>query len=98
MNKPDLYTKVILTVIAAALVLLVLQNAQLIPTAYADKPVAATPHFSTLPVKADGSIDVNIKAISPNQNLDVNIDRVGGLMVNSGVMDVNVRNAREFRE
>ena len=68
--KPDLYTKTILTVIAACLVLLVLGNVDLMPKAYADYD---TPSYGLVPLNEDGTVSVKIKSISPNEVMDVNI-------------------------
>lgn len=67
--KTDLYTKIILTVIAVALTGILFQNVTIIPKAVASdfnvKP------YATVPVNPDGSIDVKIKS-----TLDVNIESV----------------------
>ncbi|RYU85923.1 hypothetical protein EWM62_18990 [Mucilaginibacter terrigena] len=65
--KTDLYTKIILTIIAAALTLNLLKSS--ITPAMADGK-----KYVTLPVNADGSINVNINKV--NENLDVNIKNV----------------------
>ena len=65
--KTDLYTKIILTIIAAALTLNLIKSS--ITSALAD----GKKHV-TLPVNADGSINVNINKV--NETLDVNIHNV----------------------
>ena len=58
--KTDLYTKVILTIIAAAL------TANLLKGFITPAQAATTAKTVTLPVNADGTIDVNIKSINTN--------------------------------
>lgn len=65
--KTDLYTKVILTIIAVALTLNLLKGS--ISPAMAD-----TKKYVTLPVNPDGSINVNINKV--NESMDVNIKSV----------------------
>jgi len=55
--KTDIYTKVVLTIIAAVLTINLLKG--FITPAQAD-----TRHFVAVPVKADGTIDVNIQSIN----------------------------------
>jgi len=80
--KTDLYTKSVLSVIAAALVVLVVQNTK--PNeAKADNPNFN--HFASVPVNDDGSI--NVKMVS---DMDVNIHSIGGSSV-YGALPVNVK-------
>ena len=65
--KTDLYTKITLTIIAAALTLNLVKSS--ITPAMAD-----TKKYVTLPVNADGSINVNINKM--NETMDVNIKGV----------------------
>lgn len=65
--KTDLYTKVILTIIAIALTLNLVKSS--ITPAMADGK-----KYVTLPVNPDGSINVNINKI--NETMDVNIKNV----------------------
>jgi hypothetical protein len=65
--KTDLYTKIILTVIAVALTVNLFKSS--ITPAMAD-----TKKYVTLPVNADGSINVNINKM--NETMDVNIKGV----------------------
>lgn len=60
--KTDLYTKAVLTVIAACLVLLVMDTT-LIPTATAAAPAlpAAGRTYGLVPVNADGSVTVRFQ-------------------------------------
>ena len=85
--KTDIYTKSILTVIAAALVLLVIQNSHFLNEAKAEKtdfnkPVAG---LASIPVNADGSI--NVKMVS---DMDVNIHSIGGSSV-YGALPINIK-------
>lgn len=84
--KTDFYTKVVLTIIAVCLTILTLQNIDIIPKAYAAGPnnnLNAMPskNYGLVPLNADGSIDINIKSINTTDELDVNIDEVGGSSV-----------------
>jgi hypothetical protein len=65
--KTDLYTKIILTIIAVALTLNLVKSS--ITPAMAD-----TKKYVTLPVNADGSINVNINKM--NETMDVNVKNV----------------------
>jgi hypothetical protein len=65
--KTDLYTRIILTIIAVALTLNLVKGT--ITPAMAD-----TKKYVTLPVNADGSINVNINKV--NESMDVNIKNV----------------------
>ena len=87
--KPDPYTKVILTVIAFCLLILVVDQLNLIPRAYANNPSSG---YAMVPLNEDGSInvriqpgssniDVNIKEIDTHDRLDVNLEEVGGYHV-----------------
>ncbi len=82
--KTDIYTKTILTVIAAALVLLVIQNTTMVNEAKADK--TNFNKFATVPVNNDGSI--NVKLLS--DQLDVNLKSIGGSSV-YGALPINLK-------
>lgn len=89
--KTDNYTKALLTVIAACLVVLTIHNVGLLPTAYANEatttPVPAAPSVA-VPLNDDGSISVrlvpsetisiDITDISTADKLKVNLEEVGG--------------------
>lgn len=82
--KTDFYTKLVLTIIALCLTILTLQNIEIIPKAYASGPnntMIPSKNYAQVPLNADGSIDVNIKSINTSDELDVNIDEVGGSSV-----------------
>ena len=82
--KPDFYTKIILTVIAVALVVLVIQNSSIVNEAKADK--INFNKFATVPVNNDGSI--NVKMVS--EQLDVNVKSIGGSSI-YGALPVNLK-------
>jgi hypothetical protein len=65
--KTDLYTKVILTVIAIVLTLNLLKGSS-------TPAMADTKKFVSIPVNPDGSINVNINKV--NETMDVNIKSV----------------------
>ena len=102
--KTDFYTKAVLTVIAICLTIIALKQVDIIPNAHAE-PSKATlntnMNYGLVPLNADGSIDVNIKSnsstmdvnivdISTSDELDVNIDEVGGYS-NYGIVPVEVK-------
>lgn len=82
--KTDLYTKLILTVIAVSLVLLVLQNTTLVNEAKADK--TNFNKFATVPINDDGSINVKLVA----DQMDVNLKSIGGSSV-YGALPINLK-------
>lgn len=94
--KIDRYTKFILTVIAFCLVVLTLNNVDVFPKAYANESAPFPQHnYAVVPLNEDGSIsvslmgldevDVNINGISTSDELDINIDEVGGWSASSGI-------------
>jgi hypothetical protein len=84
MKTIDTYTKVVLTVIAAALCLLVFQNFRPVPAAYATE--ALVPRHAYIPINEDGSITVRLS----EQSNDINIRSVGGMQIFGGRMPVKV--------
>jgi hypothetical protein len=99
--KNDSYTKVVLTVIAVCLVLIVLKQIDIIPKAYGGSPSPkSNQNYALAPLNADGSIDVNIKNASPidvdvvdvstTDKLKVDIDEVGGFST-FGTVPVKVK-------
>jgi hypothetical protein len=70
--KPDLYTKIVLTAIAACLFLLVIDNVSFMPKAFAGHDYS-NGEYALVPVNEDGTVNVNIKSIAPNEVMDVNI-------------------------
>ena len=81
--KTDLYTKSVLTIIAAALLILVFQNVTLVHEAKGDKPNFNK--FATIPINNDGSI--NVKLV---EQIDVNLKSIGGSSV-YGELPVNLK-------
>ncbi|MBK7095062.1 MAG: hypothetical protein IPH57_08455 [Saprospiraceae bacterium] len=72
--KTDFYTKVVLTIIAICLTIIVLKQVDIIPNAYATgqtSDLKKNLNYGLVPLNDDGSIDVNIKSSS---ELDVNIE------------------------
>lgn len=67
--KTDFYTKTVLTIIAVALVAMVLQHISIIPEA---KAASLSSNYAMIPVNSDGSINVKTEG-----TVDVNIDEVG---------------------
>ena len=69
------YLNGVLTVIAICLVLITLTISGLLPKSFAsDKPTLNEKKYISVPLNADGSI--NVKVI--NSTMDVNIEEVGG--------------------
>ncbi len=81
--KTDLYTKTVLTVIALALVALVVKNGTIVNEAMADK--TNFNRFASIPINPDGSI--NVKMMS---DMDVNIKSIGGSSV-YGAIPMNLK-------
>lgn len=93
--KTDLYTKIVLTVIAVCLTIMVFKQIDFVPTVNASPPelmLDPEVNYGLVPLNADGTIDVNIKTssstievdiedISTSDELHVNIDEVGGSSV-----------------
>lgn len=97
--KVDKFTKIVLVVIAINLSILTLKNLDLSPKVYASEPsdsLVQKPEqkYGWVPINEDGTIsvrlsaldeiDVNIVGVETNDELDVNIDEVGGRFVSSG--------------
>jgi hypothetical protein len=93
--KTDNYLKFILTVIAIALVALVVQNMHLIGNAHAS--ANGSNSYAIVPVNPDGTISVRLK--SPMEVMDVNIKQVGGSSIydampvtpKSGTFNINLK-------
>lgn len=81
--KTDLYTKSVLSVIAIALLILVLQNSKMVNEAKAEKTNFNS--FASVPVNEDGSI--NVKLV---EEMDVNIRSIGGNSI-YGSLPVNLK-------
>jgi len=96
----DAYTKAMLTLVAACLMLLTIHQLDLIPKAYAKEPgisaVFPGGNFGLIPLNEDGSItvrvvagdelDVNIAGISTSDELEVDISAIS----TSDELDVNL--------
>ncbi|NAY93371.1 hypothetical protein GTQ34_15785 [Muricauda sp. JGD-17] len=97
--KMDKYTKIVLTIIAVNLTILTITNLDLLPKAYANEPMENSEllpamNYGLVPLNEDGTIsvtlsnydqiDVNIVGIDTNEELDVNIDEIGGGYVSHG--------------
>ena len=97
--KVDKFTKIVLTVIAVNLTVLTVKNLDIIPKVYANGPsnnLELTPNmnYGLVPLNEDGTIsaklsaydeiDVNIVGVNTNDELDVNIDEIGGGYVSHG--------------
>ncbi|MDM1395616.1 hypothetical protein [Myroides odoratimimus] len=74
--KVDLYTKAILTVIAACLVVIVFKDISIVTPAQANTPANFTPSANTnyglVPLNADGSMNVRVNNFDEYAN-DVNV-------------------------
>ncbi len=81
--KTDWYTKIVLTVIAFALIALVAENGKWTNEAKADK--TNFNKFASVPINDDGSINVKITS-----DMDVNIHSIGGSSVH-GTLPINVK-------
>lgn len=91
--KTDIYTKSVLTIIAVCLILLVVKDSRLITPASASAGTGNM-NYGLVPLNEDGTIsvrlddhnvlDVNIADISTTDELDINIDKIGGGYVSSG--------------
>jgi hypothetical protein len=73
--KTDTYTKIMLTIIAFSLCILVFQNSNPVPQARASINNQA---YGLVPLNKDGSITVSI---SENNTLNVNIEATGGTRI-----------------
>lgn len=88
--KNDLYLKSILTVIAIALTVLVLQNANLISPANAEvKQIPLTPmEVKVVDWDVREEVKVEVSKWTNRDKVNVNIDEVGGWFVSNGVLKV----------
>ena len=80
--KTDLYTKIVLSIIAGALIVIAFQNVDFVSTANASK---TNPAFVSIPVNPDGSI--NVKMLD---NMKVDIAAVGGSSI-YGALPINMK-------
>lgn len=86
MIKIDLYTKLVLTVIAISLSVIAIRDIELIPSVQA--------HPMTLAPQAP--LDVNIVSV-PYSGIDINVKNKIKLDIPYGGLDVNVKNYRDFK-
>ncbi len=96
--KTDTYTKIILTIIAICLLILTLNQVDLIPKAYAAEQdelfETGSINYGLIPLNEDGSFsvklsgqeefNVNIVGINTSDELDINLDEIGGGYISSG--------------
>ena len=98
--KTDLYTKVVLSIIAVCLSILTLQNIDIIPKSFASEgnknsTGKSSISYGLVPLNENGTIDVNIKSssseidvnlkrINTSDELDINIDEIGGGYISHG--------------
>ena len=87
MKNSDTFTKVILSIIALCLVILVFQNASFVPKAQANPSIPLG--YSLVPTNEDGSI--NVRLIEQNK-IDVNIHSIGGNYIYGSTLSVKVTN------
>lgn len=100
--KTDSYTKVLLSLIAACLLVLTIKNIGLIPElhASAEAPALAGSRFLSVPVNDDGSINVRLSGsdvikidlsdISTSDKLNINVEEVGGSYIFGGALPVEM--------
>jgi|WetSurMetagenome_2_1015567.scaffolds.fasta_scaffold1353266_1 hypothetical protein len=88
--KTDIYTKIILTVIAVCLTFIVLKQVDIIPPIYADTPsnVIKDGNYGLVPLNKDGSINVKLNS----DIVDVNIVEADGLEKNGNRLRVDIVN------
>ena len=90
--KTDWYLKTVLTVIALCLTILVVRDLDLIPNAHAgstDGTLPSSSIYAWVPVNEDGSI--NVRVVSSEETLKIDIDRIGGRWVRSGAAFLPVK-------
>lgn len=75
--KTDLYTKIVLGIIAGALIVVAFQNTNLVITANASK---TTSGFISVPVNPDGSVNLKMP-----ENMKVDIAAIGGSSIYSAL-------------
>jgi hypothetical protein len=84
--KIDIYTKSVLAVITLCLAILTINQLELLPKAYAGEsinhPTLTAANYGLVPLNEDGSITVKF---SSTDEIDVNIDKIGGGFVSMGV-------------
>jgi hypothetical protein len=74
--KTDLYSKIMLTVIAVSLSVLAFRQTEIIPRAQAETtgfPNNTTVNYAMVPLNEDGSVDINLKSL-PAERIEVDIE------------------------
>lgn len=76
--KTDKYTKIVLTVIAICLVINIVKEFNIVPSAYANegKATLAPEGFKLVPINTAQVMDVRIVDINTSDELNVNLKRV----------------------
>ncbi|PQJ19642.1 hypothetical protein [Tenacibaculum sp. SG-28] len=97
--KIDIYTKILLTVIAVNLTIITIKDLNVIPSIHASTSIDSSEfvprtNYGLVPLNADGTIsvsltnskaiDVNIVGIDTYDELDINIDEIGGGYLSHG--------------
>jgi hypothetical protein len=93
--KKDSYTKMVLTVIAICLIIIVLNQMDLMPSANASSPSSILDNhvnYGLVPLNTDGTIDVNVKSISSDIKVKVDIEEVGGWWVGGSSLPIKAKN------
>jgi len=100
--KTDKYTKAMLTIIAACLLINTFKDSNIIPQAHAAATVAPNGlQYGLVPLNADGTItvkldnsapmDVKIVDISTYNEMPVNIKEIDGRSLFNGVVPVKIK-------
>jgi hypothetical protein len=90
--KTDCYLKTVLTIIAICLTILVVRDLDILPAAYAgstEEHLPSATNYAWVPVNEDGSI--NVRVVSSEETLKIDIDRIGGRWVRSGAAFLPVK-------
>ena len=81
--KTDTYLKAVLTVIAICLVILTLKSVNILPEAQAGAKTPGSSTYAMVPVGPDGTVTVKIASIE--DDLSINLEKVGGYGAYSGI-------------
>jgi len=87
MKNSDTFTKIILSIIAFCLVVLVIQNASFIPEAQANTNLPNG--YGLVPINEDGSINVRF---TEQNRIDVNVHSIGGNFIYGSTLSVKLAN------
>jgi hypothetical protein len=77
------YLNAVLSVIAACLVILTLQNLHVIPDAKAGTSGSATPNYALVPLSADGTVEVKVRSFE--EELKVDLRSIAGSTCYQGI-------------